>query len=294
MFRIAELLQLLGMEMDCNIKIVRHQDARYDMDELQQKNVFEFYQSVQKKAVFECDWIVSFTGLPNSNALFYGVYKVGDKKRAAEVPLPPGFPYSRDPEWVDRDCWYYQLKREQGFGDIERRVVIAWGSNPLAWHQWLCRTGKGVVDEGNKPVVEIRPPGYVRDFPGYLDVILHYDQLVKIIENPDTYRDWHTHLSAVGGVYLITDTATGFQYVGSAYGEKGILGRWSDYAKDPTGGNKALRDLLKDDQRRAQRLQFSIMEILDKTLADTEVIRREFQLKDKLGSRAEPLDRYPG
>jgi hypothetical protein len=51
--------------------------------------------------------------------------------------------------------------------------VIDWGKSPLAWYQWLKE--KEVIDV----FVE-----YVREFPGYLDVVLRYNELVAIIENP--------------------------------------------------------------------------------------------------------------
>jgi len=293
---IAELLRLRGMNTDLNIKIVRHQDTRYDVRDLQRDGIFELYQSYQGRPVFDgCSQIVSFIGLPNRKALLFGVYSVGKvgKRKAGEVPLPADFPHSKYPNFISPNDWYYQLNRERGFGDLEGRVVIDWGRSLRVFVQWLCRQGEGVVENGNKEVVEILPAGYVTDFPGYLDVVLEYEQLVAIIKNADASRNWHTLLSAVAGVYLITDTVTGLQYVGSAYGKSGILGRWSEYAKDPTGGNAPLIKLLGGDKRYAKHLQFSILETLDKTLTRTEVILREWRYKKKLGPKAVPLDPKP-
>ena len=47
------------------------------------------------------------------------------------------------------------------------------------------------------------------------------------------------------GVYLITDTSNGKMYVGSAYGENMILGRWKSYVKTGHGGNEGLKGLSK-------------------------------------------------
>ena len=113
------------------------------------------------------------------------------------------------------------------------------------------------------------------------------------MKNADASRNWHTLLSAVAGVYLITDTLTSLQYVGSAYGKSGILRRWSHYASHPDGGNAPLIKLLKDDKGYAKHLQFSILETLDKTLTRAEVIGREWRYKKKLGPRAVPLDPKP-
>ena len=113
------------------------------------------------------------------------------------------------------------------------------------------------------------------------------------MKNADASRNWHTLLSAVAGVYLITDTLTSLQYVGSAYGKSGILGRWKEYAKNPTGGNAPLIELLGDDKHYAKYLQFSILETLDKSLTPVEVIRREWRYKKKLGPKAVPLNPEP-
>jgi len=99
----------------------------------------------------------------------------------------------------------------------------------------------------------------VREFPGYLDFVLSYDELVAIIKNPDANREWHRMLSAVAGVYLIADLKTGRQYVGSAAGESGVLGRWTVYARVPHGGNKLLRELFTEDKEYAKNFQYTIL-----------------------------------
>jgi hypothetical protein len=48
------------------------------------------------------------------------------------------------------------------------------------------------------------------------------------------------------GVYLITDISNGKMYVGSAYGENMILGRWESYVKTYHGGNVGLKKLNDD------------------------------------------------
>ena len=146
----------------------------------------------------------------------------------------------------------------------------------MAWHQLITE----------KEVVEILPTGYVADFPGYLDFVITYDELVGIISNPTAHREWHRMLAAVAGIYLIVDSVTGFQYVGSAYGEEGILGRWTEYSKHPDGGNEKLRELITDKKGYESNFCFTILHILPKTLTMNQVIKYEVQYKKKLGTRA--------
>ena len=63
-------------------------------------------------------------------------------------------------------------------------------------------------------------------------------------------KQWKMMLSNVYGVYLILDTITGQQYIGSAYGKDGLWGRWSNYIHTKHGGNKILIELLKESPSR--------------------------------------------
>lgn len=273
MLGILELLTARGLDTTARVKLVRHQDKRYNMLELERQGLIELYQSYQSEPVFECDYIVAFIGLENTRARFYGVYRVAGQYPAAERPLPAEFKY---PGFSTPEGYFYELVPVAGFEDLQGRVVIEWGKSALAWRQWLR----------DKEVVEILPVGYVRDFPGYLEFVLSFDELVRIIENPLSHREWHRMLAAVAGIYLIVDSATGRQYVGSAYGEGGILGRWKTYARLGHGGNKQLLDLLADNAAYARNFQFTILHTLPRTLPQAEVIRYETLFKQKLGSRA--------
>lgn len=53
-------------------------------------------------------------------------------------------------------------------------------------------------------------------------------------------------LSGVKAVYLILDTKNGQQYVGSAYGDGGLLERWKCYADTFHGNNKLMKELICD------------------------------------------------
>ena len=97
-------------------------------------------------------------------------------------------------------------------------------------------------------------------------------------------------LSSVAGVYLILNEATGEQYVGSAYGAKGILARWKDYANTGHGGNARLRALAKANTDAPNRFRFSVLQTLPRTLTAAEVIAHERRHKEKLGTRAHGLN----
>ena len=92
--------------------------------------------------------------------------------------------------------------------------------------------------------------------------------------------------SSNAGIYLILDTSTGNQYIGSAYGEQGIWGRWSNYLTDGSGGNKKLLELIKDNESYKDNFQFSLLKTLPTSMLKKDVVNQERIFKEKLGSKA--------
>jgi hypothetical protein len=174
------------------------------------------------------------------------------------------------------------LSRDDRFVDLKDRLVIDWGIGTRSWVQNFKPTKKAVV--------EVLPAGYVKRFPGFLDFVLRYDELRAIVANPVANREWHRMLGSVAGVYLVLDTLTGRQYVGSAYGGGGIMRRWSQYARTGHGGNEQLRALLSERPNAKHDLRFSVLQTLSSSLTSAEVIAYEGLHKLKLGTRAHGLN----
>lgn len=276
MLDLQELLFFRGLPRDAKTKLVRHQDPRWDIHRLLAVGQIEAYQEVQSKPVFDCDFIVAFMGESYSHARMIGVYAVKGRQGPGNFPMPSDFLYPDMPAGQYR----YELQRVGGFEDLEKRVIIDWGGSTRSWHQWLKP----------KEIVEIRPRGYVAEFPGYDDFIVSFDELREIVENPTANREWHRMLSAVAGIYLITDGTTGRQYVGSAYGAEGVWGRWAAYVASGHGGNLLLRELLGVNENHAKHFSFTLLRTLPRTLTREEVFGYETLYKKKLGSRAHGLN----
>lgn len=83
---------------------------------------------------------------------------------------------------------------------------------------------------------------------------------------------------------------SGDLYVGSAYGESGIWGRWRNYAISGDGGNVLLRELIRSDSAYPEQFRFSVLQILPKTWTRDEILKRETLYKHKLGTRATGLN----
>lgn len=125
------------------------------------------------------------------------------------------------------------------------------------------------------------------DFPGYDKVRLSYEQLSTIIRRRK--GDWIAALENQKAVYLITDKGSGKQYVGSAYGENGmLLQRWTNYVNDGHGGNKLLKGVVDDlgMDYVMQNFQYAILENYNARVDKHIILERESWWKETLGSRA--------
>ena len=162
-----------------------------------------------------------------------------------------------------------------GVDDLIERVIIRW-ENAISWHQWI---------KNEMEVIEIHPGLHYKQFKDYSDFILNFDELKEIVSKQ--YSDWKKMLSVTKGIYLISDTKTGKLYVGSAYGEDGIWGRWCRYVStNGHGDNKTLKELIADDSTYGNNFQFSILMLLPRTITADEAIKKERLFKNKLGTNA--------
>ncbi len=247
------------------IKLVRHKDSRAEYRHvMKDREALLQYQREQAKDVFKgCDYIISFIGLERKRSVFIGVFKINGTD-------------------FKNNHFYYDLEAAPEFADLADRLVIDWGSGSMAWHQWY--------DRQDREVIEILPQGYIGNFPGLLDFVLEYDELETLINNPDANFDWRHHLSAVNGIYLILDSSTGRQYIGSANGANGIWQRWSDYASTGHGHNKELIALHKTDPTHHKNFKFSVLQSLPSNITQREIVEIETLYKQKLGSRAHGLN----
>lgn len=259
------------------IKLVRHtREKGKDVEQLYKQGLLNTYQSAQRKPVFDtCDYVMAFIATENDKCVFIGMYKVAGKTTVAETRRTQGLPDLGMEGFYQDDQNFYDLQEIDFMSDLKDRLIISWGNTGIAWHQYLVE----------KEVIEILPANYVREYPGHDDLILSFTDLKTIIDNKEANREWHRQLSSIAGVYLILDTITGSQYVGSAYGKEGILGRWTTYAKTHHGGNQQLIALLQQYPDRYNYFQYSILKTLPTALVKDDVLKYEALYKQKLGTR---------
>ena len=254
-------------------KLIRHALKHDRCKRCFQNGFIEEYQRIQKKNFFiGCDYALSFISEPGTSAKFIGCYKVGIGTPINASLMPLDFPV---PEMFIEDRYFYDLQATDIMADLKNRLIIEWGKAAVSWHQWANNEKNVLAIQAN--------PRYA--FPSYDKVILSYIELKEIISDSVLYENWHTALSSVYAIYLIVDTSDGKQYVGSAYGNGGLLDRWKCYVDTRHGGNKRMRELICYTPDRFEHFQFCIMQILPKTIAPDEVVEIENLYKKKLKSK---------
>lgn len=121
-------------------------------------------------------------------------------------------------------------------------------------------------------------------FPGYENIDFSFEQIKDIInkESPD----WKSALGNMKGIYMLTDRNTGKRYIGSAYGDRGIWSRWSEYCSNGHGGNVQLRSLVEKNGMEYVEtyFKFTLLEIHPMFILDEIIIQREQFWKDVMMS----------
>jgi hypothetical protein len=269
MLKFNTLLREKGIDPK-DVQLVRHQDrgpsgtTPYSLM-CDDPTSFELYQSIQGREIFRRNLLASFVVTPSSETLLANLYSVGASQRNSAPQTCP----VRKKLIESGKSWVYQLALDSRLSDFSKRLVIIWGDG---YRSWVQR-----ADRQDKTVIELRREFQEPTFPSYLRFQKRMDEI------PALYPTWQAALTAAKGVYLLVEEEKGRQYVGSATGEHGFLGRWLAYAKDGHGGNVILKEL------GHKNYVLSILETAGSEMVRSDILAREVFWKQKLGSRAERL-----
>ena len=169
----------------------------------------------------------------------------------------------------------FDVVESEHMADLRSRLVIGWRS-PRTW--WMRAS-----TAASYPVMGIADAEPV-PFPGFDRLVLDHAQLQAVMRE-HRYASWRTALASVAGVYLITDTRDGRQYVGKADGAESIRQRWGAYATNGHGGNVELRGL------HATSFRFSLLRVFDPATPTQVIDAAESHFKVALNTRRNGLNR---
>jgi hypothetical protein len=259
------------------------------------EKLFDCFNSVQggqyEKRMSKYRFVFIFMG-EGDVARFYAFYEVKEKITFLEAEKRKLIPKDYK-ERIEGDTWepnsvgaYFVLHKIPTPGNLEQRLLVKFASG---------RQNVPTFTTAEKyEVTQVEPLKIATEFTDYKNVYLTYNDLKQVIKD----EKWQDMLSRFGGVYLIHDSSTGKNYIGAAYNRDGILGRWRNYANNPTGGsdevgNAKLVELLQHNPGYAEKyFRYSILEVLPLSNKDNnqEILDAETRWKIHLGTRIHGLN----
>lgn len=278
MLHLNHLLEAGGVDPAAPIKLLRHTPNEAPPEQAWRAGWLHQYEQMHSVSFRAPTYFVSF--IPFADAVrFLWVKRVvaplpRNQIRTDDYPFPAHF---------DLKGVAYELERLRAFDAFEGRAIFAWSNAKRPYHTW---------HKPDKPLQlhELLAPDALSSFNGYGQVFLSIHDIGAITRNESGHRDWTAALSAVSGVYLITDMRNGDLYVGSATGADGFLGRFSDYASTRHGNNARLRKRLTEQPHALEDWRWSILETLPIGAPRQTVLAQESFQKVRLGSRAYGLN----
>lgn len=234
---------------------------------------FKDWQEHQTGKNWSRQYILSLIYYEKDIWMFGGVYKV--------LPIEPT-PVENDTGWKG---WKYQTELTEKATEYIGRAFFKFKKEFRASYPTLELQPKNGAPIAEMPLSHILDKRVaLSDFLGFDSVNIDYKTLKYIVS--DNILSWKSALSNVKGIYLIVDTHTGKQYVGSAYGDECIWQRWTNYAKDGHGGNVELKALLREKgDEYKYNFKYSILEVCNMNLGNEYIIDRESHWKEVLLTR---------
>jgi hypothetical protein len=271
------------------VLVLRHRPNEPELNKVlpwlaaEKPDVFNAYQQTQGEKLEKVmdrmkgsGYVVSFIGRQPGKALFIGLYSIGAAK-----------PLSLDEYW--QIAAYIEMKAfgMKGFSEGNSRTSILWfdleltdfcaswkGKLIIGWpppeRSWWRRAHRNEI-----PILSILEDSALdAAMPEWDEISFSWEELGVLPSR------WKSILSQWRCIYYIFDCSDGKGYVGSAYGETNLYGRWVDYAACGHGDNRLLM------QRNPRNFRFSILQRVSPDMHSTDLIRLESSWKERLHTRA--------
>jgi len=236
-------------------------------------NAYQSHHSERvEKSLARASHLVSFIGHRPGQALFVGIYCVSGYREISEKDFRAmpcneelGRLGTRGPGKRRRSLWF-DLQCTEHLAEWKGKLVVNWPPPERSWWR-LAHRNRFRIHAVHEESVLIPP------MPKWNELLLDCEEFRMLP------KSWQLVVSQWRGVYHILDRASGKSYVGSAYGDDNIYGRWCVYADTGHGDNIDLKGLDPSNFR------FSILERVSPDMPAEDVIRLESNWKDRLGTR---------
>ena len=232
---------------------------------------FKDWQEHQTNKNFSRQYVISLIYYSKNVWMFGGVYEIEQNPSLVTID--------------SRNLWKYNSKLLDTEQDLIGRAFFYYKKEFRASYPGLDLQSQNSISPSEMYISHILDKKVsLNDFPGFDQVNINYETLKLIVD--DDIQSWKSVLSNVKGIYLIVDTVTGKQYVGSAYGDECIWQRWVNYATNGHGGNKNLKELLTANGFQYRyNFKYSVLEVCNMSLGNEYIISRENHWKEVLMTR---------
>lgn len=247
-----------------------------------QPGLFNAYQQTQgeklesaMKTLSGEGYVASFVGLEPGKAHFVGLYSIGafrplSLKEYWEVPAyavlkSHGMVGFTEAEGRPSVLWF-DLQPVDFYPTWKGKLVVSWPPPERSWWRRAHRNEMTVLSV-------LEESAFAPATSGWDEISLTWDELGIL---PARLR---AALSEWRGIYYIFDISDGKGYVGAAYGDSNLFGRWQHYAKSGHGDNRQLR------HREPRNFRFTILQRVSPDMDKTDVIRLETTWKLRLHTR---------
>lgn len=280
---------LTGEGIDARqVLVLRHRPHEPELNKVlpwlaaEKPEVFNAYQQTQgvklekvMKAMEGAGYVASFIGHEPGKALFIGLYSIGKSKSLtyeqfwkvpAYIEMKAYGLRGFTREHSRRSILWFELALMDFYASWKGKLIVNWPSPELAW--WR-RAHRNVI-----PVHAILEDSALDAImPEWNEIVLTWEELCILPTR------WKLAISQWRGIYYIFDASDGKGYVGSAYGENNLLGRWQSYSEKGHGGNRLLM------KRKPRNFRFSILQRVSPDMDDSDVLRLESSWKERLHTR---------
>lgn len=243
--------------------------------------MFNAYQQSQgekvEKTMTSARYVASFIGHEPGKALFVGLYSIEGWKPLsrrqfwripANVELNAFGMNGFTEESGRSSILWFDLVLTEFYALWKGKLIVGWPPLDRNWHRWAHKP------KNEMPVLAILDECALdAGMPEWNEINLAWEDLGVLPTR------WRSTLSQWRGIYYIFDTSDGKGYVGSAYGDSNLLGRWLAYASNGHGGNRLLR------QRDPRHFRFTILQRVSPDMDAGDVIRLESTWKERLHTR---------
>lgn len=225
-----------------------------------------------QNALTKAKHLASFIAHGGGQALFVGLYSVKGWKQITKdqfwrIPENQTLKTFGAKGMVKREkSLWFTLELAPFYSEWKGKLIVNWPPPERAWWRWARRN---VI-----PVAAILQDSALDSaMPPWEKIDLTWEELSILPTR------WRAKLSEWRAIYYIFDTSDRRGYVGSAYGDTNLLGRWLNYGARGHGGNVLLRE------RDPKNFRFAILQRVSPDMEAADVIALEGTWKERLHTR---------